>query len=256
MTAQSGPVTAGLVIIGDEVLSGRTRDANTQFIGAGLNDLGIRLSEVRIVADDCAAIAEAVNALRGAYDYVFATGGIGPTHDDITAQCVAEAFAVPLVRHGDAYVRLERHYGKERFNEARQRMAYMPEGAQLIDNPVSAAPGFQIENVFVMAGIPRIMQAMFGSIRHRLVGGAPLLSRTIATDLGEGTLAPDLSRVQEAFPDIQIGSYPSMGSGRAGVRIVLRSESRDRLDAGVEAVRAAVAELGGAAEEMDVSSDP
>ncbi|TDI66345.1 MAG: competence/damage-inducible protein A [Alphaproteobacteria bacterium] len=250
---EAKPVTAGLVVIGNEILSGRTRDANTQFIGAELNDLGIRLAEVRVVADVCGAIVGAVEALRKEYDYVFVTGGLGPTHDDITARSIAKAFAVELVCDPEAHARLERHYGSERFNAARQRMAYIPEGAALIDNPVSAAPGFRIENVFVMAGIPRIMQAMFASVRHRLSGGAPLLSRTIGTDLGEGTLAAELGRVQEAFPDIQIGSYPSMGSGRSGVRIVLRSVSEDRLGAAVEAVRAMAARLGGQAEELDIT---
>lgn len=250
---ETKPITSGLVVIGNEVLSGRTRDANTQFIGTGLNELGIRLTEVRIVADVCGAIVGAVDALRKQYDYVFVTGGLGPTHDDITAQSIASAFAVDLFCDPEALARLQRHYGKERFNEARKRMAYIPAGAKLIDNPVSAAPGFQIENVFVMAGIPRIMQAMFGSVRHRLSGGAPLLSRTIGTDLGEGTLAPDLGRLQEEFPDVQIGSYPSMGAGRSGVRIVLRSVSEERLDAAAEAVLAMASRLGGQAEELDIT---
>ncbi len=250
---EAKPVTAGLVVIGNELLSGRTRDANARFIGAELNDLGIRLAEVRVVADVCEAIVGAVDALRKEYDYVFVTGGLGPTHDDITAQSIAKAFAVELVCDPEAHARLERHYGSERFNAARKRMTYIPEGATLIENPVSAAPGFLIENVFVMAGIPRIMEAMFASVRHRLSGGAPLLSRTIGTDLGEGTLAAELGRVQEAFADIQIGSYPSMGSGRSGVRIVLRSVSEDRLEVAVGAVLAMAARLGGQAEELDIT---
>jgi len=246
-------ITSGLVVIGNEILSGRTRDANTQFIGAELNDLGIRLTEVRVVADVCRAIVSAVDALRKEYNYVFVTGGLGPTHDDITAQSIAKAFAVELVCDPEALARLQRHYGKERFNEARKRMAYIPLGATLIDNPVSVAPGFQIENVFVMAGVPHIMQAMLLSVSHRLAGGAPLLSRTIGTDLGEGTLARDLASVQNSFPDIQIGSYPSMGSGRSGVRIVLRSISGKRLVIAVETVLAMVAQLGGEAEELDIT---
>lgn len=251
---EAKPITSGLVVIGNEILSGRTRDANTQFIGAELNDLGIRLEEVRVVADVCGAIVGAVDALRKEYDYVFVTGGLGPTHDDITAQSIATAFAVELVCDPEALARLQRHYGKERFNEARKRMAYIPDGATLIDNPVSAAPGFQMENVFVMAGIPRIMQAMLGSVRHRLSGGAPLLSRTIATELGEGTLAVDLGSLQESFRDIQIGSYPSMGSGRSGVRIVLRSVSEEQLGVAVEAVLAMVSRLGGRAEELNITA--
>lgn len=246
-------VTAGLVVVGNEILSGRTRDANTQFIGAELNDIGIRLLEVRVVADDRDAIVGAVRALRNVFDYVFVTGGLGPTHDDITAQSVAAAFDVELVCDPEAYARLWRHYGDERFNEARKRMAYIPQGATLVDNPVSAAPGFQIENVFVMAGIPRIMQAMFGSVRHRLTGGQPLLSRTVGTDLGEGTLAADLGRLQERFPDVQIGSYPSMGGGRSGVRIVLRSVSEDSLRTAAQAVVEMAAGLGGQAEELGIT---
>jgi molybdenum cofactor synthesis domain-containing protein len=251
---EAKPVTAGLVVIGNEVLSGRTRDANTQFIGASLNDLGIRLTEVRVVADSCDAIAEAVNALRARSDYVFTTGGIGPTHDDITAQCVARAFGVELVCDPAAAALLERHYGPERFNESRRRMAFVPEGATLIENPVSAAPGFQIENVFVMAGIPRIMQAMFKSIAHRLSGGAPLLSKTIATDLGEGALAADLGRLQDDFPAVEIGSYPSTAQGRMGVRLVLRSTDREILEEAGAACQAMVVSLGGAARELDYTA--
>ena len=254
MGDDSEPVTAGLVIIGDEVLSGRTRDTNTGFLAAALNDMGIRVVEVRIVADDNGAIIGAVNALRHSLDYVFTTGGIGPTHDDITAAAIADAFSLTLVANEEGMARLQSHYGPGEFNEARQRMARTPEGATLIDNPVSAAPGFQIENVFVMAGIPRIMKAMFEGIRHRLIGGAPLLSRTISTGLGEGTLADDLGRLQDAFADVQIGSYPSTARARSGVRIVLRSVAAKRLDAAVGQVMEMVARLGGDAKELNINS--
>ena len=247
-------VGAALVVIGNEVLSGRTRDANTQFIGAQLNELGIRLGEVRIIADTCDAIIEAVNALRVRNDYVFTTGGIGPTHDDITAQCIAQAFGVALVCDPGAVALLKRHYGPERFNDSRKRMAYVPEGAMLIDNPVSAAPGFQIENVYVMAGIPRIMQAMFKGIAHRLSGGKPLLSITIATDLGEGMLAADLGRLQDEFSEVEIGSYPSTAQGRMGVRLVLRSTDPKTLAAAGKACRAMVLGLGGEARELDYTA--
>jgi len=247
-------VNAALVVIGNEVLSGRTRDANTQFIGETLNALGVRLVEVRIVADSCDAIAEAVNTLRVRNDYVFTTGGIGPTHDDITAQCVAQAFGVELVCDPDAVALLKRHYGPERFNDSRKRMAYVPQGASLIENPVSAAPGFQMENVFVMAGIPRIMQAMFKGIAHRLSGGKPLLSQTIATNLGEGVLATDLGRLQDEFSDVEIGSYPSTAQGRMGVRLVLRSTDPETLAVAGEACRAMVLALGGEAQELDYTA--
>ena len=246
--------TAALAIIGNEVLSGRTQDKNTAFLAARLNEMGVALKEVRIIADETDAIVAAVNALRRTFDYVFTTGGLGPTHDDITAAAVADAFSVPLARHAEAVKRLQRHYGKEEFNAARQRMAMIPEGASLIDNPVSAAPGFQIENVFVMAGIPRIMQAMFDGIRHRIVGGRPLLSRTVRTGLGEGTLAADLGRLQESYPDIQIGSYPSMAANLSGVRIVLRSTDAARLDRAVEEAIAMVGRLGGEGVLLDIVS--
>jgi molybdenum cofactor synthesis domain-containing protein len=242
------------VVIGNEVLSGRTRDANTQFIGANLNELGVRLTEVRVVPDTCDAIGEAVNALRARNDYVFTTGGIGPTHDDITAQCVAQAFGVELTCDPNAVALLKRHYGPERFNESRKRMAYVPKGASLIENPVSAAPGFQIENVYVMAGIPRIMQAMFKGIAHRLSGGKPLLSRTIATNLGEGVLAEDLGRLQDEFAEVEIGSYPSTAQGRMGVRLVLRSTDPETLAVAGEACRAMVLALGGEAQELDYTA--
>ncbi len=247
------PVTAGMVVIGNEVLSGRTRDANIQFIGTELNALGIRLNEVRIIADICEDIGGAVMALAKTYDYVFVTGGLGPTHDDITAHSIAKAFNRELVCDPEARARLERHYGKDRFNTARARMALIPSGASLIDNPVSAAPGFHIENVFVMAGIPRIMQAMFAGITHLLSGGAPLKSRTIATDIGEGTLAVDLGHLQKEFPDVQIGSYPSTGAGRTGLRIVLRSVSTDRLENAANKVCAMAKRLGGTAQKLDIS---
>ena len=201
-TAGAGarPVTAALVIIGNEVLSGRTRDANTAYLATRLNELGVRLMEVRVVRDAHAAIADAVNALRASFDYVFTTGGIGPTHDDITAEAVARAFGLPLIEHPEAVARLERHYAPGEFTPARRRMTRTPEGATLIDNPVSAAPGFQIGNVFVMAGVPRIMQGMFEGLRHRIVGGAPLIARTIRTDLPEGRIGGRLGEVQDDFP--------------------------------------------------------
>ena len=252
-TGKGGIVTAALVVIGNEVLSGRTRDANTPYLAERLNALGVRLVEVRIVPDDRAAIARAVNALRAKCDYVFTTGGIGPTHDDITAGAVAAAFGVPLKPHPEAVARLERHYGAD-FNAARRRMAEMPEGAELIDNPVSAAPGFRIGNVFVMAGVPAIMQAMFEGIRHRLAGGRPLISRTLRTTLAEGVLAARLGQLQERFPEVEIGSYPTMGRRVPGVRVVLRAVDEARLGAAVSELVKVVAGLGGEAEELAFTS--
>lgn len=246
--------TAALVIIGNEVLSGRTKDANTAFLGEKLNAQGVRLLEVRIVRDDYAAIAEAVNILRARVDYVFTTGGIGPTHDDITSEAIARAFGVKVVEHPEAIARLTRHYASSDFTPARRRMACVPEGATLIDNPVSAAPGFRMENVLVMAGVPKIMQAMFDSIAHELSGGAPLLSRTIRTNLPEGRIAESLGKLQEQFADIEIGSYPHMNVNGPNVRVVLRGIDRVRLDAVVESLAAELIALGGKAEEVDITA--
>jgi len=245
------PVTAALLIIGNEILSGRTRDTNLPFLAKRLNDLGVRLVEARIVRDETEAIVAAVNALRAAYTYVLTTGGIGPTHDDITAAAIARAFGVPLERNAGAVAAMAAYYagGALELNEARLRMADMPRGAVLIDNPVSGAPGFQIENVFVLAGVPRIMQAMVEGIRHRIVGGAPVLSRTVAVDLPEGTIADTLEAVEKRFDGVEIGSYPYYRSRRFGVKLVLRSTDRGRLADAAKALIAALRALGGEAVE-------
>ena len=233
-------VTAALVIIGNEILSGRTRDANLPFLAGRLNDLGVRLAEVRVVTDDEGAIGEAVNALRAAHDYVFTTGGIGPTHDDITAASVAAAFGLPLVRNAEAVARMESFYAGSglELNEARLRMANTPEGATLIENPVSGAPGFQIGNVYVMAGVPSIMQGMLDGLRHRLVGGKPMLSLTVRAYLPEGELAGGLGEIQGRFPDLDIGSYPFYVKGKYGASLVMRGVDRARLELAAEELRA------------------
>ncbi|MBX6321948.1 MAG: competence/damage-inducible protein A [Rhodospirillaceae bacterium] len=237
--------TAAVLIIGNEILSGRTQDVNLAFLGSQLNALGIRLREARVVADDEDEIVRAVNECRARYDYVFTTGGIGPTHDDITAACVAKAFGLPLVRNPEAVAILEQHYAPGQLNEARLRMANTPLGAALIANPVSAAPGFQIGNVFVMAGVPSIMRAMFDGLKHRLAGGAPMLSATVVTDLGEGVIAKDLGALQERYADVEIGSYPWFRAGRFGTSLVLRGTDPARLAAAAEEVRALIRALGG-----------
>ena len=215
-------VTAGVVIIGNEILSGRTRDANLGFLGERLNEIGVRLMEGRVVADLEPAIVEAVNQLRHRYDYVFTTGGIGPTHDDITVDCIAAAFGLPVVVHPEARRLLEAFYGAE-INEARLRMARAPEGAALIENPVSVAPGLRIGNVYVLAGIPQIMQAQFDSLRHELAGGRPMLSRSLPVAIPESVVAPGLAALQERFPQVEMGSYPFQRGGRFGTSLVLRS---------------------------------
>lgn len=243
----AGPiVTAALLVIGDEILSGRTKDKNIGYIAEYLTGIGVDLKEVRVVADDEEAIVGAVNALRARYTYVFTTGGIGPTHDDITAECVAKAFGVRLIQHPDAVARLRAYYRNPAdLNPMRLRMANVPEGATLIDNPVSRAPGFQIGNVFVMAGVPQIMQAMFDGIAPRLKGGAPVLSRTVRAELAEGQLAEGLAALQARYAGIDIGSYPSFRpGGRPSVAIVLRGTDGAQLAAAVEELKALMQSLG------------
>jgi molybdenum cofactor synthesis domain-containing protein len=217
-------VTAAVLVIGNEVLSGRTKDANLAYLAEALNKLGIRLLEARVVADIEGEIVDAVNALRARYDYVFTTGGIGPTHDDITAESIAKAFGLPLRRHPEAVAILERRLaGRAPLNEARLRMANVPEGGTLITNAVSGAPGFQIGNVFVMAGVPAVMQAMFQSLSDRLVGGPRMRARTLVTDLPEGQIATELGALQARHPETEIGSYPGYSPAGFRVSLVIRS---------------------------------
>jgi molybdenum cofactor synthesis domain-containing protein len=239
------PVTACLLIIGNEILSGRTQDANLSYIAKGLNEVGVRLMEARVIPDVAETIVATVNEIRSHFDYVFTTGGIGPTHDDITSECIARAFGVPLILHPEAKALLEAGYKPGELNEARLRMAHVPEGAALIRNPVSRAPGFRIGNVFVMAGVPQIMRAMFDGIRHDLKGGRPMQSRTVACHLAEGTLAKDLGEVQDRYPDLEIGSYPFYRQGQFGVSLVLRGTDAVRLDEAAGDIAAMIRRLGG-----------
>jgi len=195
-----------MIVIGNEILSGRTKDANLPYLAERLNEWGVRLREARVLPDVEDVIVATVNECRAKFDYVFTTGGIGPTHDDITAAAVAKAFGRALVRDPEAVRLLQTRYGGTDLNEARLKMADIPEGAELIENPVSGAPGFQIENVFVMAGVPAIMQAMVESLRHRVTGGEPVRSRSVAAHLAEGTVAEGLSAIQARYPEIDIGS--------------------------------------------------
>jgi molybdenum cofactor synthesis domain-containing protein len=255
--AQAMP-TAAVLVIGNEILSGRTHDANIHYLARRLTTLGVRLQETRVVEDDAAAIGRAINALRRTYTYVFTTGGIGPTHDDITAASIAKALKLRLITDRTALARLIAHY-RERgttLNAARRRMARMPKGATLIENPVSSAPGFRISNVFVMAGVPAIMQGMFEGIAATLKGGSPLLSRTVRVSLPEGDFAAGLTRLQARFADVEIGSYPSFTRREPGVRIVLRSQNADRLAAAVAGLLALIKRLGGEAEEVVLAAPP
>ena len=240
-------VTASVLIIGNEILSGRTQDVNLNYLAKGLNEAGVRLLEARVVPDVPEAIVAAVNEVRARYDYVFTTGGIGPTHDDITSECVARAFGVPLILHPEAVRILEAHYQKRglEFNAARRRMAQVPEGAELVLNAVSLAPGFRIGNVYVLAGVPQVMQAMFESLKGGLRGGRPVLSRTISCGLAEGALAEGLGAIQARHPDVDIGSYPWYRRGAYGVSLALRSPEPARLAAAGDEVAALVRALGG-----------
>jgi molybdenum cofactor synthesis domain-containing protein len=237
-------VTAAVVVIGNEILSGRTQDANLAYLGQQLNAIGVRLREARVVADVEADIVAAVNQLRTRYDYVFTTGGIGPTHDDITSECIARAFGVALIRHPEAERRLRAYYEPDKINEARLRMANTPEGATLVDNPVSVAPGYRIGNVFVLAGVPAIMRAMFDSIKGHLVGGAPVRSITVPAYLAEGTIAKGLGELQARFPALEIGSYPFFQRGRFGTSLVLRGTDEGQLDLAAAELRALIRALG------------
>ncbi len=245
-------VTACLLIIGNEILSGRTQDANLAFIAKGLNEVGVRLREVRVIPDVAETIIATVNEVRAKFDYVFTTGGIGPTHDDITSECVARAFGVRWALNEEARRRLASGYANPAdLNEARLRMAHVPEGAVLIDNPVSRAPGFRIGNVFVMAGVPRIMQAMFDGIKHSLIGGAPMLSRTVTSGLPEGVLAKGLEQLQARYPDFDVGSYPYYRRGGFGTSLVVRGTDAARLAAATEELFAMIKALGGEPYEGD-----
>jgi molybdenum cofactor synthesis domain-containing protein len=242
--AVSAP-TAAVLLIGNEVLSGRTKDKNLGYIADVLTSLGIDLLEARVVADDEAAIVEAVNALRQRYTYVFTTGGIGPTHDDITADCIAKAFGTDITHHPEA-VRILEDYFKEigrEPNEARMRMARIPVGATLIENKVSKAPGFRIGNVHVMAGVPKVMQAMMEAIAPTLTRGQPVLSRTLQFLGGEGDIAKPLKEAQDAYPDVVMGSYPFESGVGFCTNLVLRSRNRARLDEAFAAVKSAAEAL-------------
>lgn len=213
-----------MLVIGDEILSGRTRDSNMHYLAGELTRHGIRLMEVRVVADDHDTIVAAVNALRAGYDHLFTSGGIGPTHDDITAEAIAAAFGVDISQRADALALLAAHYDRAglEFNEARRRMARIPDGAALIDNPVSTAPGFSIGNVHVMAGVPNIFQAMVASVLPTLTGGAPLLSQSLRVNRGEGEVAGPFGQLAAEFPDLSMGSYPFIQNGAHGTNLVIR----------------------------------
>jgi molybdenum cofactor synthesis domain-containing protein len=221
-----------MLVIGDEILSGRTRDANMHYLANEFTKQGIDLKEVRVVSDEAEDIVAALNALRAAYDVVVTSGGIGPTHDDITADCVAQAFGAHIDVRDDARALLQAHYDRQgvEFNAARQRMARIPDGASLIDNPVSIAPGFSMENVHVMAGVPAVFQAMVASLLPSLTGGDPVLSQSLRIDRGEGEIAEPLANLAAKYPELSFGSYPFQRNGVYGANIVIRGTDGGQID--------------------------
>ncbi len=227
--------TAAMLVIGDEILSGRTRDANMHHLAGVLTARGVTLKEVRVVSDDRDAIIAAVQALSGTYDHVFTSGGIGPTHDDITADSVAAALNAPIDVRDDARAILQAHYDAQgiEMNAARLRMARIPDGADLIENPISAAPGFTLQNVHVMAGVPSIFQAMVESVMPSIAGGRPILSRVIRINRGEGDIAGPLEALVQAHPDLSFGSYPGIRNGAFSVQVVARGEEAAALDTAI-----------------------
>lgn len=242
---QPDPITACLIIIGNEILSGRTQDANLAIVGKKCDTLGIRLTEARVIADVEADIVETVNTCRRLFTYVFTTGGIGPTHDDITAAAIARAFNVEVVRNKEAVNAMDRYYEPRRLTDARLKMADIPEGARLIDNPVSGAPGFQLENVFVLPGVPSIMDAMFDGLTDRLVGGDPILTDNVTTNLLESEIAAGLGVLQEKYPDVSMGSYPYFRKGKLGVNLVLRGTDAGRMNAAADELATTIIRLKG-----------
>jgi molybdenum cofactor synthesis domain-containing protein len=255
--ADKDTVTACVIVIGNEILSGRTQDKNLSFLATGLNGIGIQLREARVIPDIREKIVETVNECRAEFDYVFTTGGIGPTHDDITSECIAEAFGVTMYRDQEIVDLLNsymKNRGNSEMNEARMRMATFPEGAVLIKNEVSAAPGYMIGNVFVMAGVPRIMQCMFQEAKIHLKGGKTVQARGLVVDLPEGTIAEPLALVQARFKEIDIGSYPQMREVGFRVSVVVRGTDTDRLDQVLGELMQSLRDIGGSPQEEDLKT--
>ena len=223
-------VNAAILIIGNEILSGRTQDTNTGTLANWLNSIGVKVNEVRVVPDIEKKIIDTLNVLRTENDYVFTTGGIGPTHDDITAQSVAKAFGLKYEIHKEAFKILEAYYKPGEFNEGRQKMVWMPSNAELILNPTSGAPGFSVKNVFCLPGVPSILKSMLGGLKNRIVGGEPILSDSISLRTVESEIAKAIMQIQNKNKDVEIGSYPFFQAGKLGVSIVLRSEDQIKID--------------------------
>ncbi len=227
---KNAKVNAGILIIGNEILSGRTQDTNTSTLATWLNSIGVKVEEVRVIPDIEKTIIDTVNYLRSNYDYVFTTGGIGPTHDDITAESISKAFGLKYEIHKEAFKILEKYYKPGEFNKGRQKMVWMPQNAGLILNPTSGAPGFSVENVFCLPGVPSILKSMLGGITNNIVGGEPILSLTINLRTVESEIAKSLTSIQENNKEVEIGSYPFFQAGKLGVSIVMRSTDQNKID--------------------------
>ena len=223
-------VNSAILIIGNEILSGRTQDTNTSTLANWLNSIGVKVNEVRVIPDVEIKIIDTLKELKKENNYVFTTGGIGPTHDDITAESVSKAFGLKYEIHKEAYKILKAYYKPGEFNEGRQKMVWMPENAELILNPTSGAPGFSVENVFCLPGVPSILKSMLGGLKNRIVGGEPILSHTISLRTVESEIANSLTKVQDKNKDVEIGSYPFFHAGKLGVSIVLRSENQSKIN--------------------------
>ena len=223
--SENSKFNAAILSIGKEILSGRTQDTNTSTLATWLNSLGVKVLEVRVIPDVEQTIISSVNLLRKQYTYVFTSGGIGPTHDDITSESVSKAFELPYERHEEGYKILEAYYKPGEFNDGRQKMIWMPKGAKLILNPTSGAPGFYVENVFVLPGVPSILKSMLGGLKNKIVGGNPIISRTISLRTFESHIAESLTIVQNKYLNVEIGSYPFFHAGKLGVSIVIRSDN-------------------------------
>ena len=221
---------AAILIIGNEILSGRTQDTNTSTLATWLNSLGVKVGEVRVIPDIEDTIIKSVNLLRKQYNYVFTSGGIGPTHDDITSESISKAFNVPYEKHEEGFKILEAYYKSGEFNDGRQKMIWMPKGANLILNPTSGAPGFYLDNVFVLPGVPSILKSMLGGIKNKIIGGNPIISHTISLRTFESHIADSLTAVQNKYDSVEIGSYPFFQAGKLGVSIVIRSDDQDLID--------------------------
>ncbi len=228
--AKKAKVNAGILIIGNEILSGRTQDSNTSTLATWLNSIGVKVEEVRVIPDIEKTIIDTVNFFRSTFDYVFTTGGIGPTHDDITAESISKAFGLKYEIHKEAFKILEQYYKPGEFNEGRQKMVWMPENAGLILNPTSGAPGFCVDNVFCLPGVPSILKSMLGGITNKIIGGEPILSLTINLRTVESEIAKSLTGIQDKNKEVEIGSYPFFQAGKLGVSIVMRSTDQNKID--------------------------